>query len=249
MTREATPLLSHRLTSTRLLAGSLAALAFAGLVFALWPWLDIRAAALFYAGDGRFIGQTAAGEAVRRLFSLTPLVVLGVMAALYLARKAGLKRLWAPNGAGLLMMALSLALGPGLLVNTLLKDHSHRPRPYALREFGGSATFRPWFLFDGSCVKNCSLASGEGASAFWTTAPALLAPIPVRTAALAAALIFATATSLLRMAFGGHFLSDTILAALLTWLVIVLCWRAVAALTRQQPAGLDPQRSPAEAPG
>ena len=34
-------------------------------------------------------------------------------------------------------------------------------------------------------------------------------------------------SGLLRMAFGGHFLSDTLLAALFTWLVIVGTWHLV----------------------
>lgn len=54
----------------------------------------------------------------------------------------------------------------------------------------------------------------------------MVAPL-FRAAALAAALAYAAATGLLRMGFGGHFLSDTLLAALFTWLVIAAVWRAV----------------------
>ena len=39
--------------------------------------------------------------------------------------------------------------------------------------------------------------------------------------ALAARWRSGSAASLLRMAFGGHFLSDTLFAALFTWLVII----------------------------
>ena len=51
-----------------------------------------------------------------------------------------------------------------------------------------------------------------------------------RAAALAAALAYAAATGLLRMGFGGHFLSDTLLAALFTWLVIAAVWRTALGL-------------------
>ena len=67
-------------------------------------------------------------------------------------------------------------------------------------------------------------------------APALLAPPPLRAAAVAAALLFGTAVSALRIAAGGHYLSDTVFAGLLTWLVIILSWRLVTRLAGVSPA-------------
>ena len=135
--------------------------------------------------------------------------------------------------AALVMLVASLALGPGLLVNVALKDHWHRPRPVQVIEFGGADPFRPYDRLDGSCVRNCSFVSGEGASAFWTVAPALLLPPPWHAVALGGALCFAAAAGGLRMAFGGHFLSDTVFAALFTWLV-------VAGLLARDPRGFGP---------
>ena len=108
-----------------------------------------------------------------------------------------------------------------------LKDHWHRPRPVQVTEFGGPQPFRPVGWPGGTCERNCSFVSGEGASSFWSVAPALMVPPAWRAAALAAALAYAAATGLLRMAFGGHFLSDTLLAALFTWLVVAAVWRAL----------------------
>jgi lipid A 4'-phosphatase len=208
------------------------------LVFIAWPGLDLKAAALFALGGNRFAGQTPLGEAARRIFNDAPFVLLAGMALLYGLRRWGGVRVWAPNGAGVAFMALSLALGPGLLVNGVLKNHSHRPRPYQVVDFGGDAVFRPFYRTDGACRSNCSFVSGEGSAAFWTLAPALLAPPAWRPVAVAAGLLFGVATSLLRMAFGGHFLSDCIFAALLTWLVILGCWRLVARLGRSTPDGV-----------
>jgi membrane-associated phospholipid phosphatase len=115
----------------------------------------------------------------------------------------------------------TLAAGPWLLVNEGLKEHSGRPRPGHVAQFGGKAEFRPFGRFDGSCATNCSFVSGEAAAAAWTLAPALLAPPPWRAAAVAASLVFTLATSALRMAFGGHFLSDALFAALFVWLIVL----------------------------
>jgi len=101
-----------------------------------------------------------------------------------------------------------------------MKDHLHRPRPIHLTEFGGTSDFRPWYRFDGDCKKNCGFASGEAASGFWMVAPALLAPPPLQAPAVAAALVFGLGASALRMAFGGHFLSDVLFGGLISLLVI-----------------------------
>ncbi len=224
------------LGSTRLIASSLAALVLTAIVFMAVPDIDLDFARLFFRGGNTFVGQNATGIVARRLFYWAPFVVLGIGVMLYLGRHFAKWPLPAPTAAGLGMMVVSIAIGPGLLVNTVLKNHSHRPRPYQVMEFGGQDAFQPYFRFDGACRRNCSFVSGESASAFWTVAPALLAPLPWRPFAVAAAVLFGIAASLLRMAFGGHFLSDTIFAGLLTWLVILACWRLVTRLTGRSPS-------------
>jgi membrane-associated phospholipid phosphatase len=82
----------------------------------------------------------------------------------------------------------------------------------------------PWWDPRGGCGRNCSFFSGEGATAFWTYAPAALAPPTWRAAAYAAATVFGVLTSVLRMAFGGHFFTDVAIAGLVTFLVIWLAY-------------------------
>ena len=107
------------------------------------------------------------------------------------------------------------ALGPGLLVNAGLKDHSHRPRPSQTVEIGsGTMPFRPFYGFDGGCDRNCAFSSGEASTAFWTTAPALLAPPHLRVVTVGAALLFGVFVSAMRMNIGAHFLSDVSFSAL-----------------------------------
>ena len=89
-------------------------------------------------------------------------------------------------------------------------------------QFNGDQTFVPWWDPRGSCDRNCSFFSGEGATAFWTYAPAALTPPAWRPLAYVAATVFGVTTSLLRMAFGGHFFTDVAAAGLVTFLVIWL---------------------------
>jgi lipid A 4'-phosphatase len=198
-----------------LLAGGILSLA----LFALWPQLDLDAAAFFYR-SGQFIGGTPTGDGFRRLFYDAPYVLLAALLIAALARKMG----WiarGPNGRAVVFLLATLALGPGLLVNGVLKEISHRPRPEQTKDFGGPWVFQPYDSFAGQCRKNCSFVSGEAATAAWTLAPALLAPPPARVAAVAAAVLFTLATGLLRMAFGGHYLSDVLFGALFSFVIVL----------------------------
>ena len=58
-------------------------------------------------------------------------------------------------------------------------------------------------------------------------APALIAPPPWRGAALVGALAFGVSASVLRMAFGAHFLSDVLVGGLISLIVIVVARRLI----------------------
>jgi len=193
-------------------------------LFALWPGVDLSVAHLFYDRGG-FIGAGRVERFGRDFFRVSPFVVLAAYIALYALRRAGVAVIWAPTGLGVIFLIATLAIGPGLIVNLGLKDHAHRPRPVHVVGFGGTDEFRPWYRFDGACKINCSFVSGEAASGFWMVAPALVAPPPWRAPAVAGALVFGAAASLLRLAFGGHFLSDVLLGGLIALLVVFVTRR------------------------
>jgi lipid A 4'-phosphatase len=155
---------------------------------------------------------------------------LGVPAAVVLIVKLirPAWRLVIPARAAALLVS-TLLLGPGLVTNVVLKDHWGRPRPVDVREFGGAKQFVPWWDPGGRCLRNCSFVAGEGAGAFWTVAPATLAPAPVRALAYAFALTFAVAVGMLRIAFGAHFLTDVVFSGTLTFAII---WVVHGALYR-----------------
>ncbi len=203
----------------------LALLVLSGSLFGFVPELDLAAARLFWREGQGFIGVTPFGEMLRSIFYVAPFWIAGGATLGWIMRRLGGKNPFLPTGRALTFLALTLALAPGLLTNVILKDNSHRPRPVQTQDMGGQWEFRPWYRFDGQCERNCSFVSGETASAFWTLAPALITPLTVRPVAIIAAIVFGAATGLLRVAFGGHYLSDTIFAGLLTILIILGLYR------------------------
>ena len=210
------------MTRALLILAAVLYLALIGL--ALRPATDLEVAGLFFTPPHHFAGDTPAGVAARYAAWALPFATLAGMALAHaLARTGIVPARLAPTGRSLAMMVLAMAVGPGLLIHAGLKEVSHRPRPANVTRFGGAGAFRPFYRFDGSCPHNCAFASGETAAATWTLAPASLVPPPWRGAAVAAALAYAAATAAWRVAFGAHWLSDVIGAALITILVILGC--------------------------
>ncbi len=204
---------------SRALAAYVALTAVTLAVFAIWPNLDLMVAHYFY-DQGGFAGRDSLERFGRDFFRVTPFVALAGFAALWLARRMGYRLRWAPSGRAVIFLAATMAIGPGLIVNLGLKDHWRRPRPYQTEDFNGPSPFRPWYETDGACQRNCSFVSGEAATGFWMVAPASLLPPPWRGPAIAAAFAFGVGASLLRLAFGGHYLSDVLLGGLITLIVI-----------------------------
>jgi lipid A 4'-phosphatase len=214
---------------------ALAALALG--VFAIWPELDLAGARYFYH-DGGFFGRNSFERFGRDLFRVTPFVVLAAYAALWLAKRLGVTLRWAPSGRAMIFLIATMIIGPGLIVNLGLKDHWHRPRPVQTQDFNGPSPFMPWYDDDGDCKKNCSFVSGEAATGFWMAAPASVLPPPWRAPATVAAFAFGFGASLLRLAFGGHYLSDVLLGGLVTLIVIEIVRRVIWPLGSSEPESL-----------
>ncbi|MBV9568184.1 MAG: phosphatase PAP2 family protein [Hyphomicrobiales bacterium] len=203
----------------------LALLVLAGIMVltALFPRLDLALAGLFYDGAGKGFAMRSRATLIllRELGYYLPILVLVLATLVLLPRmrkpRPGPSQTW----RRILFLALSFALGPGLLVNGVLKEMSHRPRPSQILEFGGTSEFRPWYVADGACEHNCSFASGEVAGATWLLAPASLLPAPWRVVGLASAGVVTVAVAALRMGFGGHFASDAAAAILVTLAMIL----------------------------
>jgi membrane-associated phospholipid phosphatase len=127
----------------------------------------------------------------------------------------------------MIFLIATMIIGPGLIVNLGFKDHWHRPRPVQTQEFNGPSPFTPWYDDNGGCKKNCSFVSGEAATGFWMVAPASVLPPPWRGPGMVAAFAFGFGASLLRLAFGGHYLSDVLLGGLIALIVIEIVRRVI----------------------
>src|SRR6476646_3662050 len=203
----------------------------AGLVLGFFPQIDLRVAQILGASEW------APDSHVVREFGFWVEIVLMAAPVITLIIKLILPHTkMLMSARAVVFLIVSLMLGPGLLVNVVLKDHWGRPRPGHIVQSGGDQRFVAWWDPGGECQINCSFVSGEAASAFWTIAPAALAPKTWRPLAYGAALVFGIMISVSRITRGGHFLSDTIFAGVFTFLII---WVMYAMIYRWQRTRLD----------
>jgi membrane-associated PAP2 superfamily phosphatase len=207
--------------------GLIVALAIAGivgLVFGLFPQLDLAISAPFYpiARNGNTFGLRIDPSLmlVRNIgLWISTAIILVVLAALVIKLILPTRRLFIP-GRAVVFLIVTMALGPGLVVNVILKDHWGRPRPIDVTQFGGNEHFVPWWDPRGDCPGNCSFVSGDVSGAFWTVAPAVLVPPAWRVLAYGAALTLGAAMATLRVVAGAHFFSDVAFAGIFTFLII-----------------------------
>jgi lipid A 4'-phosphatase len=203
---------------------ALALAALVGIVFGFYPELDMWLAGLFL-GNARLTFPLRIDPWVMaaRNGGLWVVAALAAPAVIALAIKLIVPRmrLLVPGRAIVFLLA-TLVLAPGLVVNAVLKDSWPRSRPIDAPAFGGKETFVAWWDPRGVCERNCSFVTGDGSAAFWTMAPAALAPPGWRAAAYAAAIAFGTGIGLLRMAAGAHFFTDIAFAGIITFMIIWL---------------------------
>jgi lipid A 4'-phosphatase len=194
----------------------------AGLICAVDPQLDLDLAGMAYNPARDLFAVNAqpwvqyTREAARGIITLLVLpAFIAILGKLILPR-----RRMPIGGRAALFLIATLALGPGLLTNLILKDHWHRARPIDVQQFGGPYHFTPWWDPRGDCPNNCSFIAGEPSGAFWTLAPAVLAPPELRAVAYGAAIAFGAGIGALRIGAGAHFFSDVVFAGVFMYLLI-----------------------------
>src|SRR6185437_11604183 len=157
--------------------------AVAGVIFALFPEIELQIARPFYeiVDANHNVFSLRFYEPFARVRDgalwLSALLVAPAVAALLLKLIHPQGKLLVP-GRAIVFLVSTLILGPGLLVNVTLKDHWGRPRPIEVTQFEGTEHFVPWWDPRGDCPGNCSFVSGDVSTVAWTFAPAALVPPP-----------------------------------------------------------------------
>jgi lipid A 4'-phosphatase len=223
-----------------------AGLFFAMAIFAVLPGLDLLVSANYYDPQGGFVHRD--DPLVRALYVWTPRVghTVLLLVAVYALLSPLLTRWFTRHGqpdkaarnrvgqhAAVVALCCAL-LGPGLLVEIVLKGHMGRPRPVQVVQFGGQDAYHGPFVPGPDPDNHRSFVTSHAAAGFWLMSFGLTCgPVWRRRWFLVG-----TATGAVigagRMLQGGHFLSDVIFAFYAVWLSCeLIAWADRRRLSRR----------------
>ena len=195
------------------------------ILFITLPEIDLLFTSLFFEGGNNFLLRNSSIHSFMDAWvrpSIKYLVmILAALTALSIISN-GQYIGWSIRN--IICIVLTFSLGPGLLVNGLLKEFIGRARPKNIIEFGGDKIFSPAYFPSDQCAHNCSFVSGDVAFAFATIVfPLLLSGLKKKVGILIS-IVFGMSIAFYRLGTGAHFLSDTVLAGLLSVITALFCY-------------------------
>ena len=213
--------------NTKLIYANIFAFAAFTIFFIVFPESDIQIANYFYDSGLGFIYKT--NIVVQFFYKSIPVItkIFAVACLLYMIylyikhRKVKLIL----NSAAFFLFATAV-IGPGLIVNTILKDNFGRARPRQIKEFNGNKEFTKAFIITNQCEKNCSFSSGHAAMGFHFSAIAYIASTIYFSRIYLFGIVFGASVGLSRIIMGGHFASDVVTSALIVLLLnhLIFIW-------------------------
>jgi lipid A 4'-phosphatase len=195
-----------------------------GVLLVAVPQIDIKITGLFYNSfDGFYLRENSL---VRLTYNGVPWITRTVVVGLVLFLLAAWT-IWRRHTfffrqrRAALYLLLVMIIGPGLLVNTLFKDHWGRARPAQVEEFGGTKQFTRAAIPTDQCEKNCSFVSGHASVGFYFVAFAFVWPHR-RVFWHVTGTGLGLGVGLVRIIQGGHFFSDVIFCGIVVYLTALV---------------------------
>jgi len=181
-----------------------------GMIIALFPNLDLEFSNMFYDAEEGFLYKR--NIFVLAIYKSVPLIstLLTFGFLLYIATKYFIfKKYNLVLQSRAIYLLIALALGPGLLVNGVLKENFGRARPSQINAFQGDKQFTAPIMISNQCDTNCSFSSGHAASGYYFTAFSWVIPY-WKNIIFLSGFVFGSLVGFGRILQGGHFLSDVV---------------------------------------
>lgn len=186
----------------------------------LFPEIDLFFSGLFVNEKGQFF---LSREPVVRFFyhsiSFSLILFFLFVGWINLKKPSG----FFLNRKKVLFLILVLAIGPGLIVNLILKESVGRARPRNIIEFGGEKTFSRPFICTNQCDRNCSFPSGHAAVGFFFVSVSFIFS-RYRKALLFGGMAYGILVAAGRIIQGGHFFSDVVTSFFIVYVTARILW-------------------------
>jgi lipid A 4'-phosphatase len=219
-------MINNRLVNTCLIGTALLSLA-----FFLFPQIDISISAMFYDKQGHFHYKEE--PFIYFIYELIPIATKLFVATctVYLLFILGKHRSFKKMiKTRVFFLFLSASIGPGIIVNYVLKENFGRARPSQVTEFKGTSKFSRPFEISDQCTTNCSFPSGHAAMGYYFTAAAYLLTGWYFSLFYIGGIMFGSIVGLTRIMVGAHFASDVVAACFLILFInhlIYILWKKI----------------------
>ncbi len=188
------------------------------LAFFVNPELDIKISEIFYWKDKGFaLNHNIFAMAIFRAIP-TMTILFAISLIVYAFRSYFYSKNFAKSYLAISII-ISLAIGPGIIVNSILKDNFGRARPKQIQEFGGQKLFTPVYIKTDQCIRNCSFSSGHAAAAFSFSSIAYFVAPQYSILTYFLGIVFGFIVGFGRLVQGGHFASDVLVSGSIVLLI------------------------------
>jgi lipid A 4'-phosphatase len=184
--------------------------------FLFWPDYDLSISQYFYdGGSGKFIGTYyIIFDYIQDLTSIIAttlsITLISIVAFCWLLKKDFLGQRWRI----FVFLLTSFILGPGIMVNLVLKENWGRPRPRQVIEFGGSNDYRSPFDPSFDRKSGSSFVCGDASVGYFFFSLALLLR---KRKWLWLSIIAGTVIGFGRVVQGAHYFSDVLFSGWVVW--------------------------------
>jgi len=193
----------------------------------LTPALDIATSNFFFRPDMNDFTNNGFYSFIYHYAQLPAFILFGI--SLSVLALSYIRKNLIPYRNIFLVFVLAMMLGPGLIINVLLKPGWGRPRPRQIEQFSGTEPYQPFYAprfgYTGS-DKYKSFPSGHASMGFYFFVVAVvgsrLKNRPMIIVGYTSAIVLGVILGITRVAQGGHFFSDIVIAALITWWVALI---------------------------
>ncbi|MDC0498202.1 phosphatase PAP2 family protein [Alphaproteobacteria bacterium] len=188
------------------------------------PEIDVYISSLFYYGDKQFLVQSYYPVSIFFRKILLPVLLIYIFILPIVLRFLPLQKIYFGyrfSVSEIIFIWISGALTMLFVVNIILKNLWGRVRPNDISYFDGIHNFTPWYKISNTCASNCSFVSGDSSVGFLLI---IFYFTTKKNAYLYLGLILGSLLGFIRIAAGGHFLSDIIFSQIIVTLTILTCF-------------------------
>ena len=181
------------------------------------PDFDLFFSSLFYKENNQFLLQSHYLLTVLFRDVLLPMILVYILILTIISKLIPINKLYFNYNFStkeIFFVWTTLFINLVLIINLFLKTFWGRARPGDVLELGGKDVFFPWYQISDVCTSNCSFVSGDAAVGFSLI---VFYFISNNLKYVYLSIIFGFLLGLIRIAEGGHFLSDVVFSAIIVF--------------------------------